>query len=54
MTAADFTNAPDGKIVIDVREHGEVSMSGKAKGAVHIPLMMLQFRADPARSLIHI
>ena len=48
MTAADFTNAPDGKIVIDVREHGEVSMSGKAKGAVHIPLMMLQFRADPA------
>ena len=48
LTAADFINAPDGSIVIDVREHGEVAMSGKAKGAVHIPLMMLQFRADPA------
>lgn len=34
--------------VIDVREHGEVSMTGKAKGAHHIPLMMLQFQADPA------
>lgn len=48
LSAADFVNAPDGAIVIDVREHGEVAMSGKAKGALHIPLMMLQFRADPA------
>ncbi|WP_407492892.1 rhodanese-like domain-containing protein [Pseudooceanicola sp. MF1-13] len=48
VTAQDFVTAPDGKIVLDVREHGEVSMSGKAKGALHIPLMMLQFRADPA------
>ena len=48
LSAADFVNAPDGTIVVDVREHGEVSMSGKAKGALHIPLMMLQFRADPA------
>jgi len=48
VTAKDFVDSPDGKIVIDVREHGEVSMSGKAKGAVHMPLMMLQFRADPA------
>jgi rhodanese-related sulfurtransferase len=47
-TAADFIEKPDGTLVIDVREHGEVTMSGKAKGAVHIPLMMLQFRADPA------
>ena len=48
VSAADVVNSPDGKIVIDVREHGEVAMSGKAKGALHIPLMMLQFRADPA------
>ena len=47
-SAADFVNAPDGTIVIDVRETGEVTMSGMAEGAVHIPLMMLQFRADPA------
>ena len=48
LSASDFVNGPDGSILIDVREHGEVAMSGKAKGAVHIPLMMLQFRADPA------
>jgi len=40
--------AQDGSvIVIDVREHGEVAMSGKAKGAIHIPLMQLPFKADP-------
>lgn len=33
--------------VIDVREHGEVAMSGKAQGALHIPLMRLQHMADP-------
>jgi len=48
VTARDFIESPDGKIVIDVREHGEVAMSGKAKGALHIPMMMLHFRADPA------
>ena len=34
-------------IVIDVRGHDEVARSGKAKGAVHIPLMLLEARADP-------
>lgn len=34
-------------IVIDVREHGEVAMSGKAQGALHIPLMRLRDMADP-------
>jgi len=48
LTAADVVANPDGILVLDVREHGEVSASGKAKGALHIPLMMLQFRADPA------
>ena len=48
LTASDCVRSPDGVTLIDVREHGEVAMSGKAKGALHIPLMMLQFRADPA------
>ena len=38
----------DGSItVIDVREHGEVKMSGKASGALHIPLVRLRDMADP-------
>jgi rhodanese-related sulfurtransferase len=41
--------AQDGSVtVIDVREHGEVAMSGKARGALHIPLMRLPHMADPA------
>jgi rhodanese-related sulfurtransferase len=40
--------ARDGAItVIDVREHGEVAMSGKAAGALHIPLVRLRDMADP-------
>jgi len=33
--------------VIDVREHGEVATSGKAAGALHIPMMRLRDMADP-------
>ncbi len=39
--------------VIDVRDLNEVSMSGKAKGALHIPLMMLRFQADPRNPDFH-
>lgn len=40
--------AAEGRItLIDVRGHDEVAQSGKAKGAIHIPLMMLQYHADP-------
>lgn len=40
--------ARDGSvIVIDVREHGEVAMTGKAQGALHLPLMRLRDMADP-------
>lgn len=40
--------AKDGSvIVIDVRDHGELAMSGKAKGALHMPLMRLRDMADP-------
>lgn len=40
--------AQDGSVtVIDVREHGEVASSGKAKGALHIPMVRLRDMADP-------
>lgn len=35
-------------IVIDVRDINELRASGKAKGALHIPLMLLKAKADPA------
>ena len=34
-------------ILLDVREKGELSASGTAKGAVHIPLGLLPLKADP-------
>lgn len=33
--------------VIDVRDHGEVQMTGKAKGAIVVPLSVMQFQCDP-------
>jgi rhodanese-related sulfurtransferase len=40
--------AADGSVtVIDVREHGEVAATGKARGAKHIPLMLLSSKCDP-------
>ncbi|MGB4826530.1 MAG: rhodanese-like domain-containing protein [Paracoccaceae bacterium] len=34
--------------LVDVREAGEVRASGKAKGALNIPLGVLQLKADPS------
>ncbi|KFE34991.1 rhodanese-like domain-containing protein [Thioclava atlantica] len=34
--------------VVDVREPMEVKSSGKAKGALHIPLATIRMKADPA------
>lgn len=34
--------------VLDVRDHNELAMTGKAEGAVHIPLSVLQMQANPA------
>lgn len=34
-------------LLIDVRDHAEVSQTGKAKDALHIPLMRLPMMADP-------
>lgn len=35
-------------VVIDVRDSGELRSSGKAKGALHVPLMVLRSKCDPA------
>lgn len=46
--------AKEGKVtLIDVRELNEVAMSGKAKGALHIPLMRLRDMADPRHPDFH-
>lgn len=34
-------------VVVDCREAGELRASGTAKGGVHIPLALLQMKADP-------
>ena len=34
-------------ILIDVRDHAEIAQTGKARGALHIPLMRLPMMADP-------
>jgi len=49
MTASQaVAQSAEGTItLIDVREHGEVAGSGKAEGALHIPLMRLRDMADP-------
>jgi len=45
---AAVTGAQEGRvIVIDVRDHGELAMSGKASGALHIPMTRLRDMADP-------
>lgn len=41
--------AKDGRItVVDVRDHNELAMTGKAAGAVHIPLAVIQMQANPS------
>ena len=40
-------------LVIDVREHGEVAMSGKAAGSLHIPMTRLRDMADPRHPDFH-
>ncbi|MGI3184047.1 rhodanese-like domain-containing protein [Nioella aestuarii] len=34
--------------VIDIREPSEVKTTGKAEGALHVPLAALRMKADPA------
>ncbi len=40
-------------IVIDVRDHNEIARSGKAAGALHIPLSILRMQADPSSPDFH-
>jgi rhodanese-related sulfurtransferase len=40
-------------IIIDVRDINELMSSGTAKGALHIPLMMFQVKADPRHPEFH-
>ena len=49
LTATDAVAfAAKGEItVLDVREAGEISASGTAKGGVHIPLSLVPMKADP-------
>lgn len=39
--------------VIDVRGHDEVAATGKAEGALHIPLMLVSTKADPRHPEFH-
>lgn len=39
--------------VIDVRDHSEIATSGKASGALHIPLTRLSDMADPRHPDFH-
>ncbi len=49
-----IARAAAGKLtVIDVRDINEVAQTGKARGALHIPLMMLRFQADPRNPDFH-
>ncbi len=40
-------------ILIDVRDIKELKSSGTASGALHIPLMMMQTKADPRHPEFH-
>ncbi|MEC7761939.1 MAG: rhodanese-like domain-containing protein [Pseudomonadota bacterium] len=39
--------------LVDVRDHNELAMSGKAEGAVHIPLAVIRMQADPRSPDFH-
>ena len=45
--------AKDEITIIDVRDHTEVAGTGKAKGALHIPLFQLGQKADPRHPEFH-
>lgn len=55
ITAADAIAKAKNKeaIIVDVRDMNELMSSGKAKDALHIPLMMFQVKADPRHPEFH-
>ena len=49
-----IAKAKNGAItVVDVRDHNELMMTGKAAGAVHIPLSVIRMQADPTSPDFH-
>lgn len=55
MSAKDAVErAEKGEVtVVDVRDANELAVSGKAKGAVHMPLATLRMQADPRSPDFH-
>lgn len=55
LSARDIVAKADaGEItIIDVRDPTEVQMSGKAEGAINIPLAVLNFQTDPRHPDFH-
>ncbi len=46
--------ASDGGLtLVDVRDHSELAQTGKARGAIHIPLFQLNHKADPRHPECH-
>ncbi len=43
----------DDVVIIDVRDATELAQTGKAEGAIHIPLFLLQTQADPRHPEFH-
>jgi len=39
--------------LLDVRDHAEIAQSGKAKGAIHIPLFQINQQGDPRHPEFH-
>jgi len=50
LTFEDIANGlkKGSHLLVDVRDHSEVAMSGKAAGATHVPLFQLATHADPS------
>jgi rhodanese-related sulfurtransferase len=47
MTATDAVAQSASITLLDVREASELAASGRAKGALHIPLALVPIKADP-------
>lgn len=55
MTAKDAVekSATGEVVVVDVRDANELAMTGKAKGAIHVPLAVIRMQADPKSPDFH-
>jgi len=43
----------DDVVILDVRDATELAQTGKAEGAIHIPLFLLQTKGDPRHPEFH-